>query len=185
VRGRVRSFILPLTAAGIIPAALLGFRFGMPSTARLAAGLPLVAVGLAMLAWTTGLFARVGRGTLAPWNPTRALVVVGPYAYVRNPMITGVATILAGESVVFGSWRIAAWAAAFVVINHVYFVLSEEPGLRGRFGADYDEYAKNVPRWLPRRTPWKQEAPDAPDAPDAPAPGPAPARPGQGGGKET
>jgi len=116
-----------------------------------------VTVGIAgflLWAWCVSLFARVGRGTLAPWDPTRKLVAIGPYRYVRNPMITGAVTMLLGEALYFGSALLLAWAAAFWLINHIYFLASEEPGLRRRFGDDYGRYATNVPRWIPRLTPW-------------------------------
>ena len=109
-----------------------------------------VLAGLALLTWCINLFVRVGKGTLAPWDPTSNLVAVGPYRHTRNPMITGVATILAGESVVFGSWRLALWALTFILFNHVYFLLVEEPGLERRFGESYLDYKRAVPRWIPR-----------------------------------
>ena len=118
------------------------------------AGLALIAAGLAMWAWTVRLFARVGRGTLAPWDPTRKLVVEGPYRHVRNPMISAVLGVLLGEAALLGSVGIAVWAAAFAAVNTVWFVLGEEPGLERRFGAEYRAYKRGVPRWLPRRTPW-------------------------------
>jgi protein-S-isoprenylcysteine O-methyltransferase Ste14 len=108
-----------------------------------------------MLAWTVSLFVRVGRGTLAPWDPTRRLVVLGPYAHVRNPMISGVLGIIVDEAVALGGWRLATWATAFFVVNHVYFALSEEPGLAKRFGAEYEIYKRHVPRWIPRLQPWQ------------------------------
>ena len=100
--------------------------------------------------WTVALFVRNGRGTLAPWDPTSHLVISGPYRYVRNPMITGVATILAGEALFFRSWGVAIELAAFLAVNALYFPLVEEPGMRRRFGSEYDEYSARVPRWLPR-----------------------------------
>lgn len=112
------------------------------------------APGLALFTWCVLLFARVGRGTLAPWDPTRQLVVVGPYRHVRNPMITSVATMLAGEALFFHSPRIAIWMVLFVAINHAYFLLVEEPGLIARFGDEYRRYRDAVPRWLPRRRGW-------------------------------
>jgi protein-S-isoprenylcysteine O-methyltransferase Ste14 len=121
---------------------------------RGAIGSALIAAGLSMLAWTVSLFIRVGRGTLAPWDPTRTLVVLGPYAHVRNPMISGVLTVISGEAVTLASWSLAEWAALFFAINHVYFIVSEEPGLVRRFGAAYEEYTRNVPRWIPRWTAW-------------------------------
>jgi protein-S-isoprenylcysteine O-methyltransferase Ste14 len=111
--------------------------------------------GFGLFAWCISLFARVGQGTLAPWDPTSRLVAVGPYRYVRNPMISGVVTMLIGEALLHGSRVIAIWAAMFIVINQVYFVLLEEPGLERRFGAAYLEYKSTVPRWIPRATPWK------------------------------
>lgn len=126
-----------------------------------AIGALVLAAGLALFAWTVDLFVRIGRGTLAPWDATRRLVVKGPYCYVRNPMITAVLTILLGETLTLGNPWIAVEAAVFFAINAVYFPLSEEPGLRRRFGAEYDEYARNVPRWIPRLRPWGLARDDA------------------------
>jgi protein-S-isoprenylcysteine O-methyltransferase Ste14 len=106
--------------------------------------------GLALVTWCVSLFARVGKGTLAPWDPASTLVAVGPYQYTRNPMITGVATILTGEAVLFGSWHLALWALTFIVLNHIHFLLVEERGLERRFGDSYLEYKRAVPRWIPR-----------------------------------
>src|SRR5262245_20958143 len=146
------SFILPLTATVIVPWTVLG---GLPSfddiePAHGVAGGVLIVAGCAILAWTVSLFVRIGRGTLAPWDPTRKLVILGPYAHVRNPMISGVLAVIVGEALAFGDWRLWAWAGLFLSINHVYFVLSEERGLAKRFGAEYDDYKRHVPRWIPR-----------------------------------
>ena len=157
------SLVLPLTAAVVVPALLLG-RSGWAQAiahlqpVRAAAGALLMLAGLAMLAWTVTLFIRVGRGTLAPWDPTRRLVVRGPYARVRNPMISGVLAILLGEALASGASPLWTWAALFLAINHTYFVLSEEPGLARRFGAEYAEYKRHVPRWIPRPTAWRPPA---------------------------
>lgn len=117
-------------------------------------GVLFLLAGFCLFAWCVALFARVGKGTLAPWDPTRRLVAVGPYRYARNPMISGVAAMLAGEALYFGSLLLAGWLAVFVTVNHVYFILSEEPGLARRFGESYNSYKASVPRWLPRMTPW-------------------------------
>jgi protein-S-isoprenylcysteine O-methyltransferase Ste14 len=116
-------------------------------------GAILILAGLGLFAWCTDLLARIGRGTLAPWAPTAGLVSNGPYRYMRNPMISGVAAILIGEAMWWGSWVLGAWALLFLVINHVYFIYSEEPGLEKRFGEGYRAYKAKVPRWLPRFTP--------------------------------
>jgi protein-S-isoprenylcysteine O-methyltransferase Ste14 len=142
--------LLPGTVTIVVPALIL-WLWGSdvrPVTAVL--GALLVAAGLFLVAWTIRLFVVVGRGTLAPWDPTAALVARGPYRYVRNPMITGVATILAGQALFFRSWGIAIELAVFVLVNALYFPFVEEPGLRRRFGTEYEEYCARVPRWLPR-----------------------------------
>ncbi|MGH9160391.1 MAG: methyltransferase family protein, partial [Vicinamibacteraceae bacterium] len=114
-------------------------------------GVVVFVAGLGLFVWCLVLFARIGRGTLAPWDPTQRLVAVGLYRYVRNPMISGVAAMLLGEALFFGSALLAGWVALFIPVNHVYFLVSEEPGLERRFGAAYTEYKERVPRWLPRR----------------------------------
>ena len=114
-------------------------------------GAVLVLAGLGLLSWCISLFVRVGKGTLAPWDPTSNLVAVGPYRYTRNPMITGVCTILTGEALAMGSWRLALWALTFIAFNHFHFLLIEEPGLEDRFGKPYLEYKRRVPRWIPRK----------------------------------
>jgi protein-S-isoprenylcysteine O-methyltransferase Ste14 len=68
-------------------------------------------------------------------------------------MITGVGTILAGQALLFRSWGIAIALAVFALVNAIYFPLVEEPGLRRRFGAEYEEYCARVPRWVPRIRP--------------------------------
>lgn len=105
--------------------------------------------GVALFAWCVVLFANVGKGTLAPWDPTRRLVATGPYRFVRNPMISGVAGVLTGEVLLLRSPRLAAWLGLFIIINEVYFRLVEEPGLERRFGDEYRRYRAAVPRWIP------------------------------------
>jgi protein-S-isoprenylcysteine O-methyltransferase Ste14 len=153
--------LLPFVVVVVVPHFLLArpaLDVPIPPAALLAlgriAGALLFAAGFAMFLWCVLLFARVGRGTLAPWDPTRGLVVVGPYRHVRNPMITAVATMLAGEALFFHSARIGLWLLLFIAINHSYFLLLEEPGLIARFGEEYERYRAAVPRWLPRRRGW-------------------------------
>jgi protein-S-isoprenylcysteine O-methyltransferase Ste14 len=149
-------------ATVIVPAAICtssGTNVGWGLPAPLAAasagvGLALIVLGLRLIWRTIALFSRVGEGTLAPWDPTRKLVVSGPYLHVRNPMITGVFTVLSGETLVLGAPGMAIWTAVFAAVNAVYMPLFEEPGLVKRFGEDYVSYRRNVPRWLPRLKPW-------------------------------
>jgi protein-S-isoprenylcysteine O-methyltransferase Ste14 len=157
--------LLPGTVTILVPILILtGGRgpivgWGLPGALALVpvlAGVALIAAGVALWALTVRLFGTVGEGTLAPWDPTRRLVVQGPYAYVRNPMITGVLAVLLGEAALFGSPALAVWFWTFFVLNAAWFVVYEEPGLVDRFGAEYREYRRNVPRWIPRRTPWRR-----------------------------
>jgi protein-S-isoprenylcysteine O-methyltransferase Ste14 len=142
--------LLPGTVTIVVPALILWLWGSDVRPVTAVPGALLVAAGLFLVAWTIRLFVVVGRGTLAPWAPAAALVARGPYRYVRNPMITGVATILAGQAVFFRSWGIAIELVVFVLVNALYFPFVEEPGLRRRFGTEYEEYCARVPRWLPR-----------------------------------
>lgn len=117
-------------------------------------GLVLAVAGLMLAMWTARLFLTLGRGTPAPWAPPHKLVVAGPYRHVRNPMITGVLLMLAAESLLFGSWPIVGWMLVFFLVHGVYLARMEEPGLERRFGEDYRRYKANVPRWIPRVSPW-------------------------------
>ena len=121
-------------------------------------GLSLVVVGIALFASTLRRFATEGKGTLAPWDPPRKLVVHGPYRYVRNPMISGVLIIILGEALVLLSISHFWWFLTFFAINAVYIPLFEEPMLQSRFGNSYTEYRRHVPRLIPRFTPWHPEA---------------------------
>ena len=150
------SLILPITVTIIVPYAILGVMTVRPD-AFAAGGFLLCACGVTIVILTISMFARFGRGTLAPWAPPKQLVISGVYSHVRNPMISGVLAILTGESLVFHSLEILTWAAIFFVFNNVYFLLVEEPGLEIRFGGQYLEYKKNVPMWIPRRIPWSPE----------------------------
>jgi protein-S-isoprenylcysteine O-methyltransferase Ste14 len=151
--------LLPVVNAVVVPAliVLLGDSanpgWGVPAL-TISAGVALAAVGLTLMYRTIRLFATRGEGTLAPWDPPRKLVVEGPYRYVRNPMISGVWFVLAGEATILGSVGIAVWLAAFAAGNVIYMRLSEEPGLDRRFGEDYRAYKREVPAWIPRTTPW-------------------------------
>jgi protein-S-isoprenylcysteine O-methyltransferase Ste14 len=147
--------LLPFSATVVVPLLILWWTGDASFWWGTAAGVVLVAVGLVLAVWTIRLFSTVGHGTLAPWDPTSRLVVRGPYLHVRNPMISGVAFVLAGEAVGLRSKALFLWFAAFVAVNAVYLPLVEEPGLRRRFGEDYEVYCANVPRWLPRLRRWK------------------------------
>ena len=114
----------------------------------------LVAGGLLFIACLRR-FGVEGKGTLAPWDPPAHLVVSGPYAYVRNPMISGVILLLLAEGLLLRSMPHLEWAGIFFLINAIYIPLLEEPLLRAKFGQQYEEYRKGVPRLIPRLRPWR------------------------------
>jgi protein-S-isoprenylcysteine O-methyltransferase Ste14 len=118
------------------------------------AGGALIFVALRLWLETVRLFASVGEGTLAPWDPTRKLVVRGPYRRVRNPMISAVAFVLLGEGLALGTTAVLIEFGVFALINAIFIPLAEEPDLVRRFGDEYEEYRRAVPRWIPRHTPW-------------------------------
>lgn len=138
----------------LLPARLLEWSgAGRPSDpgALQWAGAAITVTGAAFAAWCVLAFALVGRGTPAPFDPPRKLVVAGPYRYVRNPMYLGAAAALSGAALFYGSLVLLAVAAAFALATHVFVVLYEEPTLRRTFGTEYETYCAAVRRWLPRR----------------------------------
>jgi protein-S-isoprenylcysteine O-methyltransferase Ste14 len=163
--GLVKTIVvLPGTVLIFIPAAILlvtrDSRFAPELTAPAQIWFWLASlaaiIGLALSGWTVTLFMRVGKGTPAPWNPPKRLVIQGPYCYVRNPMITGVLLMLLAEAILFQSLPIATWMTVFFIGNAIYFPLIEEKGLEKRFGDEYREYKSHVPRWIPQLRAWKQ-----------------------------
>ena len=153
---QLASFVLPVIVLLVVPY-FIERRIVIKLNLQLFLGLIVILVGLFVMAQTIWTFIRIGRGTLAPWSPTRKLIIGGMYAYVRNPMILGVFTVLLGETLSISSPGILIWALIFFAINTMYFILSEEPGLEKRFGEEYREYKQNVPRWIPRWKPYQPE----------------------------
>jgi protein-S-isoprenylcysteine O-methyltransferase Ste14 len=113
-------------------------------------GMIVAGVGAAIVLWCIVTFALIGRGTPAIFDPPRKLVLRGPYRFVRNPMYIGAALAVIGAAIVYRSTGLALYAAAFLLIAHVFVVWYEEPTLRTKFGSEYDEYCKQIARWLPR-----------------------------------
>jgi protein-S-isoprenylcysteine O-methyltransferase Ste14 len=112
-------------------------------------GLLPISVGVAMVVWCIWDFTVFGRGTLAPVDPPRQLVVRGPYRCVRNPMYVGVVSILLGEALLFQSFPLVVYTIFFFVAAHCFVVLYEEPVLRRKFGESYAAYCHRVHRWWP------------------------------------
>ena len=152
--------LLPFAAIILVPLFILSFsRFEIAdlNEARLYLAIAFFIAGVSFCASAIGTIAGkgekpdVGNGE----KLHSGLVVSGPYAYVRNPLLLGVFLILAGESFFFGSLWIGLWALCFLSFKHWYLKRVEEPALAARFGHEYLEYYRNVPRWIPKATPWK------------------------------
>ena len=160
----LRSFVvLPGIALLLIPVLIVWLTRGSDWASSLArldqAQFWLGLLGGTLGAWlalaSVSTMLRYGEGTPAPWDPTRRLVLHGPYRYVRNPMMIGVMLILLAEALLLQSPGIAIWFAVFLLLNGFYLPRVEEKGLEQRFGEDYRQYKANVPRWIPRTRPWE------------------------------
>ncbi len=113
-------------------------------------GVVVAALGGALALWCIFTFAVLGKGTPAPFDPPRRLVVRGPYKFVRNPMYLGAALALLGAALVYRSTALAGYTLVFLAVLHAFVLWYEEPTLRRLFGADYDAYSRSVRRWWPR-----------------------------------
>lgn len=159
MRGWIKAIIiLPFNALVTIPCLILyfsGYDLRLNTVPLVVLGAASGIAGLGLAGWTMCLFEKVGKGTAAPWGPPKKLVVRGPYRHVRNPMITSVLIMLLAEYLILNAPVILIWLAVFFAVNTVYFPLFEERDLEKRFGEDYLEYKRNVPRWIPRLTGWR------------------------------
>lgn len=154
-RSLLWTFLLPGVVAGYLPWRYFGLahaRLDLRSPMHLL-GLGSIAVGAALLGTCIWEFARSGRGTLAPVDPPRELVVRGLYRYVRNPMYLSVTLILLGEILLVPSRPLLVYGLSWLVVVNLFVLGYEEPTLRHRFGAGYERYRREVGRWLPRLRP--------------------------------
>jgi len=140
--------VAPGMVAGYIPLALLrrGPQIETGIFAWLA--LPLWGMGAVILLWSFWNFLKQGRGTPAPIDPPKELVAVGFYRYTRNPMYVGVLFVIIGHFLWFGFWNILIYAVVIFFAFNTFVAYYEEPTLREKFGAAYEDYCKRVPRWI-------------------------------------
>lgn len=137
-------------AGGLLTDRLLDFPRLMPGVMSIAVGVPILVAGVLLCGWCVVRFWRA-RGTPIPMNPPEELIASGPYAWVRNPMVTGVFAALFGLGLLLHSIGIALiWTPAYVLIHLIELKRVEEPELARRFGAAYMEYRKRVPMFIPR-----------------------------------
>jgi protein-S-isoprenylcysteine O-methyltransferase Ste14 len=124
------------------------FRVSAPVLRIAAAGLAVVAAGFQL--WCVIVFQHIGEGTPSPVWPPRRLVSAGPYHWLRNPMNLGEVALFGALAMWFGSLALMAYALGAWFVFHAFVVYYEEPGLIRRFGRDYENYLRDVGRWLPR-----------------------------------
>jgi len=152
LRSLLFTFLLPGTIGGYLPLSIL-HTTGAPLAAapvwRWLGLIPLL-LGLATYVWCVADFALAGRGTPAPIDPPKVLVVRGLYRVTRNPMYVGVLSVIAGESWLFGSAPLVFYTFVVFACFHCFVIGYEEPTLRRSFGGAYQRYCAAVPRWLPR-----------------------------------
>ena len=149
---------VPCVVAGVVPWWISNWEFrlsflGVELTRFV--GSALILAGVSGLVDSFGRFALQGLGTPAPIAPTQHLVVTGLYRYVRNPIYVAVAAVIFGQALLFGDWRLFAYGAVVWLAFHLFVVGYEEPTLKRSFGAEYEAFCINVPRWIPRLTAWR------------------------------
>ena len=150
--------VAPLMLAGLVPWLVTHWEFQAPfggvELTRVA-GIALIVAGVPGLLDSFARFAIQGIGTPAPIAPTENLVVTGLYRHVRNPIYVAVVAIVLGQAALFGNGPLLWYGALLWLAFHIFVVAYEEPTLRQTYGAEYENYRGNVPRWIPRLTPWR------------------------------
>jgi protein-S-isoprenylcysteine O-methyltransferase Ste14 len=150
--------IAPLGLSGFVPWWVTHWEFhpaffGVDLT-RILGGMLIVA-GVPGVVDSFARFALEGLGTPAPIAPARKLVVTGLYRYVRNPIYISVVAVILGQALLFGDGRLVWYGASLWLLFHLWVVAIEEPTLEETFGGAYERFRTNVPRWIPRLTPWR------------------------------
>jgi protein-S-isoprenylcysteine O-methyltransferase Ste14 len=149
--------LAPGTVAGLVPWWISRWRIDTPVSRwlplRFLGGLLIVA-GLPVLVDSFARFALQGVGTPAPVFPTKHLVVTGLYRFVRNPMYVAVVSVIIGQGLLLGNFRILEYGALVWLAFHLFVLAYEEPTLHASFGPEYEQFCAAVPRWVPRLHPW-------------------------------
>jgi protein-S-isoprenylcysteine O-methyltransferase Ste14 len=151
--------LAPGIVAGVVPWWLSHWHMQPPLLGIPAfriAGVLLIIAGVPLVLDSFARFAIQGLGTPAPILPTKHLVVTGLYRHVRNPMYVGVAATIFGQAMLFGNIRVLEYGLFVWLAFHLFVLGYEEPTLRSTFGNEYEEFRRNVPRWIPRARPWKR-----------------------------
>jgi len=149
LRNLLFTLVVPVSGAVILPWWVVA-TLGNTAVPTAWPAVAVIALGVALYLWCVWLFAVVGRGTPGPWDAPRRFVAVGPYRWVRNPMYISALLVVLGEAWLFLSVPLLVYAGVMAVVCHLFVIGYEEPMLRRRFGAVYDEYLRTVQRWIPR-----------------------------------
>jgi len=144
------TVVVPGSVAVLIPYRWISPGAELKMGLRGLIGALVTGLGALIYLWCAWSFAFQGLGTPAPVDPPKTLVATGLYRLVRNPMYVGVELVVAGEAILYRSWKLAGYAALVWIAFHLFVMLYEEPTLRKKFGASYAEYQKTVPRWIPK-----------------------------------
>ena len=123
-------------------------------------GLVFIALGVVAYIWCSGSFVFYAKGTPIPFTPTKELVVTGLYKYVRNPLYIAGTLVLLGETLLFQSKGIFIYTLIMFGVFNIH-VLMEENHLEDTFGKKYEQYRKDVPRWIPRFKSYKENDPSS------------------------
>jgi protein-S-isoprenylcysteine O-methyltransferase Ste14 len=159
VLGSALFFVIaPLGLAGYVPWSVTQWElrpafFGVDLT-RILGGILIIA-GVPGLVDSFARFALEGLGTPAPIAPAQKLVVTGLYRYVRNPIYIALVAVIFGQALLFGDLRLLWYGALLWLFFHVWVLIYEEPTLKETFGTEFESFRTNVPRWIPRLTPWR------------------------------
>ena len=157
------AVIAPGTVAGIVPWWISRWKLQAPFLhfyGFRVIGVVLIVASLPVLLDSFARFALQGFGTPAPVFPTRHLVVTGLYHYVRNPMYVAVIGLIAGQALLLGNRTLLSYGIVVWLCFHAFVLFYEEPVLRKKYAAEYEEFCRNVPRWIPRLRAWNASRPE-------------------------
>lgn len=146
------SILVPGSVAGVIPWLLLqgsGAAVLLLPSIWMVGFLPML-LGVGLYLWCAGAFTFIGKGTPAPIDAPKVLVIQGPYQWVRNPMYIAVLAVVIGEAILFRSLLLVEYALLVWLVVHLFVVFVEEPSLRSQFRGSYETYLRTVRRWFPR-----------------------------------
>ena len=113
--------------------------FSRPTFKLLASGGLLALAGVLLRALAAGYLAK-----------NQSLTTSGPYAYTRNPLYLGSLLMGLGFALAGGSWPLAAALLVFFLAIYRPVMHREAAGLRHKFGEAYEQYAREVPLFVPR-----------------------------------